>query len=109
MKVNPDLVVPPLTCPCGGCAALADELRGDAAMLTLYRKKLLVRGWAGKSSDAEKAYQKAHATWATVNDGNSAGAEALAAYRKASKNVSLSDPVPANAGTQTFASSSLMN
>lgn len=66
-------------------------------MLTLYRKKLLIRGWAGKTSPAEKAYQRAHAPWATREGGGAA----LAAYRKASTNTVVAGTMPAEAGLNT--------
>ena len=47
-----------ITCSCTTCAALAGEC--GAALLPLYRKKLLIRGWAGSTSPVEKAYQRAH-------------------------------------------------
>ena len=32
-------------------------------MLAFYRRKLLVRGWAGATDDVEKAYMASHAEW----------------------------------------------
>ena len=49
---------------CPGCRALAAEYAGDPDLLEYYRRKLLIRGWAGKPSPAERAYQLAHAPWA---------------------------------------------
>ena len=48
--------------------ALALRYREDPALARLYKRKLLQRGWAGKVDDVEKAYQKAHTTWANRGD-----------------------------------------
>ena len=56
--------VPPVDCPCDGCAVLRREVGADPDLFALYRKKLLIRGWAGKTTPAEKQYQQAHASWA---------------------------------------------
>ena len=44
--------------------ALALRYREDPALARLYKRKLLQRGWAGKTDPTEKAYILAHAGWA---------------------------------------------
>jgi len=52
-------------CNCKACQGLNRRYKNDPVLLAHYRKKLLVRGWAGKSNDpVEKAYVLAHAEWA---------------------------------------------
>lgn len=46
---------------CRECAALKDELE-DEVLFDHYRKKLLVRGWAGVMSPVERAYYRKHRT-----------------------------------------------
>jgi hypothetical protein len=55
-----------MDCDCPACTALAAEYEGDPKLLAFYRKKLLIRGWAGRTSPTEKAYILAHATWARL-------------------------------------------
>ncbi len=55
------------SCSCPACSALADRYRNDPQLLAFYRKKLLVRGWAGRTDEVEKAYILAHAPWAQAN------------------------------------------
>lgn len=52
-------------CRCEACRALLKECGPDH--FEMYRKKLLIRGWAGSVSPVEKAYQKAHVGWARVD------------------------------------------
>lgn len=56
----------PMDCACAGCAALARLYGSDPQLHLFYRRRLLQKGWAGKSREApeERQYQKAHATWA---------------------------------------------
>ena len=64
-------------CTCQACSALAARydsatkggLYGhpqvaDPGLLAFYRRRLLVRGWAGHTDAVEKAYILAHAEWA---------------------------------------------
>ncbi len=51
-------------CDCEACRNLAAEVGDDAQLLDLYARKLLIRGWAGRTSKAEKAYILTHSTWA---------------------------------------------
>ena len=51
-------------CTCEACKALAARYTNDPGLLALYRKKLLIRGWAGETDKVEKAYILAHAEWA---------------------------------------------
>ena len=51
-------------CSCPACTALAERYRNDPGLLAFYRKKLLIRGWAGRTDDVERAYILAHAEWA---------------------------------------------
>lgn len=46
---------------CQACKALEEEC-GDAEIFEFYKRKLLIRGWAGMPSPVEKAYQRAHRT-----------------------------------------------
>ena len=48
------------SCNCPACTALADEYLSDPEMLQFLRRKLLIRGWAGKYSPTEHAYVLAH-------------------------------------------------
>ena len=50
-------------CDCTGCAGLRAAYAADPALLALYARKLLVRGWAGRLDDTERAYLAAHADW----------------------------------------------
>ncbi len=50
-------------CRCAACLALEAEVGGPGPVLDFYRRRLLHRGWAGRKSSVEKAYQRAHATW----------------------------------------------
>ncbi len=54
-------ILPPTTshCSCPPCQALAE--RCDEAILRLYRRKLLVPGWAGELDGVEITYVGAHA------------------------------------------------
>lgn len=49
-------------CGCTACVALLAECGPEH--FEMYRKKLLIRGWAGSVTPVEKAYQKAHSDWA---------------------------------------------
>jgi hypothetical protein len=51
--------VPPLNCACAGCTALKEEC-GTGNLFLMYRRKLLIRGWAGDTTDAEKLYRFHH-------------------------------------------------
>jgi hypothetical protein len=51
-------------CSCPACIALSERYRNDPQLLGFYRKKLLIRGWAGDTDPVEKAYILAHAPWA---------------------------------------------
>lgn len=53
-----------MTCHCTACTALAERYGEDTALLEHYRKRLLVRGWAGRPDDIERAYAVGHAPWA---------------------------------------------
>lgn len=46
---------------CAACDDLHDEC-GDDELFGLYRRRLLIRGWGGLLSPAEKAYIRAHRT-----------------------------------------------
>lgn len=56
----------PIDCGCGGCLALTSLYGADPQLHLFYRRRLLQRGWAGKSREApeERVYQKFHAEWA---------------------------------------------
>lgn len=45
-------------CGCTGCTAPVNEC--GLAMFAFYAKKLLIPGWAGSFSTAERAYRQAH-------------------------------------------------
>lgn len=45
-------------CDCRACGELVEEC-GDE-LLNFYRRKLLIRGWAGVMSQAERTYVRAH-------------------------------------------------
>ncbi len=47
-------------CHCPACTALAERYAGDPKLLTYYRKKLLIREWAGEADAVEEAYIQAH-------------------------------------------------
>ena len=49
---------------CDACHALLEECGPE--LWPMYSKKLLLRGWAGQRSAAEKAYCKAHGRKATA-------------------------------------------
>lgn len=51
-------------CDCEACRNLAAEIGDDHQLFRFYRRKLLIRGWAGRKTPAEKAYILAHAEWA---------------------------------------------
>jgi hypothetical protein len=51
-------------CTCTACTDLRAEIGGDPALVDLYGRKLLRRGWAGRTSEQEQAYLLAHSTWA---------------------------------------------
>ena len=51
------------TCKCQGCAGLRQRYQKDPTLLQFYAKKLLQRGWAGKTDDVEKSYMESHADW----------------------------------------------
>ena len=77
-------------CQCLACTALANRYEGDPALLAFYRKKLLVRGWAGDTDAIEKAYINAHATWiqpvtATFQAARLASLQRINAERRAAK------------------------
>lgn len=61
------------TCTCDVCTALAAQYESDPGLTWLYRKKLVIRGWAGKTTPTEKAYILAHAPWAQANLAKLAG------------------------------------
>ena len=61
---------------CPACRALYDECGPD--LWPLYSKKLLVRGWGGTLSQAEKAYVRAHRR---QSDRQRAHIQKLAAFR----------------------------
>jgi hypothetical protein len=63
-------------CPCNGCQGLRAAYAADPALLSLYARKLLVRGWAGRLDDVERAYVAAHAEW------HRAGVEKACTLRK---------------------------
>lgn len=48
----------PNNCTCPACSALLAECGPD--LFPLYSKKLLIHGWAGAMSQAERAYRRAH-------------------------------------------------
>ena len=52
-----------LRCKCEGCQAMRAEYPKDHSLLQFYARNLLVRGWPGKTSDAEKLYRANHAQW----------------------------------------------
>lgn len=78
--------IPPEFCECFACTALQARYDDDPVLLAMYRKKLLIPGWAGEADALEKAYIQAHAVWAKI------GAEALAKHRGTTK--SRAKPVP---------------
>lgn len=47
-------------CRCGACLGLLAECGPE--LFEQYRKKLLMKGWAGVLSPAEKAYRLAHSS-----------------------------------------------
>jgi hypothetical protein len=51
--------MPQRSCACPACLALLVECGPD--LFPLYAKKLLIRGWAGVMTPAERAYRRAHA------------------------------------------------
>lgn len=53
-----------MTCDCDACEALNTRYASDPDLLAFYRRRLLVRGWAGDADAVEKAYSQAHAEWA---------------------------------------------
>lgn len=57
-------------CNCAACNALALEYATDPGLLAFYRKRLLVRGWAGRKTPTEKAYILAHAPFAQAGAAN---------------------------------------
>lgn len=61
MPVPTGIIVPSATHGCAGCAALRAEVGTDPDLHAFYRSKLLIRGWSGTNTPAEKAYQRAHA------------------------------------------------
>ena len=77
--------VPPVDCPCAGCAALLAEIGADLDLYALTRKKLLIRGWVGKATQAEKLYQRSHASWVRAAV-ERAGQNLPPGYRKTAKN-----------------------
>jgi hypothetical protein len=48
-------------CTCKACKALLGEC--GPSLFPFYRGKLLQRGWAGRVTDTERSYQRAHADW----------------------------------------------
>ena len=50
-------------CSCRGCQGLEKRYAKDQALLSYYKRQLLVRGWAGTIDDVEAAYMTAHASW----------------------------------------------
>jgi hypothetical protein len=62
-------------CNCDACKGLADYYGSDPVLHNFYRRRLLVRGWAGRFAiPCEKAYILAHAEFAK------AGAATLAKF-----------------------------
>jgi hypothetical protein len=51
------------TCKCAGCAGLRQRYAKDPTLLQFYARKLLQRGWSGKTDEVEKAYLASHADW----------------------------------------------
>ena len=49
-------------CGCDGCEVLWADVQ-DKALFRLYCEKLLIRGWAGHRSTAERRYVRSHAEW----------------------------------------------
>ncbi len=80
-----------MTCSCPACKALAARYKNDPALLKFYRAKLLIRGWAGSVDEVEKAYQKAHASWAVTREPTESQLEAQKAFatRPHNKNVGV--------------------
>lgn len=60
----------PLDCGCVGCRALESEYGSDQHLHLTYRLALLKRGWAGKVTPGEKAFQQAHVDWARQRPGS---------------------------------------
>jgi hypothetical protein len=71
--------IAPAGCDCEGCVGMAAEYGGDPALLAFYRAQLLRRGWAGKLSEVETAYVRAHAEWA--RQAANTGTASLAKHR----------------------------
>ncbi len=74
-------------CHCSACRALLDECGPD--LIDFYRRKLLVRGWAGVMSGAERAYARAHRSEAATRQARASAvrlkkrhAEAAKPYRR---------------------------
>jgi len=57
-------------CNCAACTALAAEC---GELTDLYRKRLLIRGWGGTLSTAERAYVRAHRSEAERRRAEKAG------------------------------------
>ena len=52
-------------CGCGGCQALSAEIAKDGGTLDPHLGcHLLIKGWAGGTSEGAKTYTQAHADWA---------------------------------------------
>jgi hypothetical protein len=71
--------IAPAGCDCEGCVGMAAEYGADPALLAFYRAQLLRRGWAGKLTEVERAYVRAHAEWA--RQAANTGAASLAKHR----------------------------
>jgi hypothetical protein len=79
-------------CTCDACRALAERYQSDPRLLAFYRRRLLVRGWAGQKDEVERAYILAHAPYAQA--AVKAGAGNLAPAF-----VSRVDTAPTDAGS----------
>jgi hypothetical protein len=61
---------------CAACEALYNECGPE--LWSMYSKKLLLRGWAGRLSQAERAYVRAHRQ---VSEKQQAHMQRMAAFR----------------------------
>ena len=52
---------PAVSCPCKACIGMRKMYGKDADLLEFYGRKLLQRGWAGKTDPVEQAYRRAYA------------------------------------------------
>ena len=62
---------------CSACMALYAETNNDE-LFELYARKLLIRGWAGEMSRAERAYMRAHRSEAQQRQAVAAAAQLVA-------------------------------